>query len=160
VKGPTDHLGFLLKPDDVKNKILVPKYYNPELDRRIQSLKPTHELLVMGELMDRGVLSLGTGVEVGKMAYGTGTIPFIRSSDISNWEMKADFKHGVSEEIFDEFSKKANIRAEDILMVRDGTYLIGTTAMVTEYDLPMLFLPRAAFFGAHPRCLGRSRWRA
>lgn len=33
------------------------------------------------------------------MAYGTGNIPFIRTSDISNWEIKADFKHGVSEEI-------------------------------------------------------------
>lgn len=31
------------------------------------------------------------------------------------------------------------MRAGDVLMVKDGTYLIGATAIVTEFDLPMLF---------------------
>jgi type I restriction enzyme M protein len=73
------------------------------------------------------------------MAYGTGRIPFIRTSDLSNWEIKADFKHGVSQEIYERHRRKADVTPRDILMVRDGTYLIGTTAMVTESDVPMLF---------------------
>ena len=73
------------------------------------------------------------------MAYGTGTIPFIRTSDISNWEIKADFKHGVSEEIYEELRGKVDVQPGDILMVRDGTYLIGTTAIVTNSDVPMLY---------------------
>jgi type I restriction enzyme M protein len=73
------------------------------------------------------------------MAYGTGRIPFVRTSDLSNWEIKADFKHGISQAIYDELCQKVDVRAGDILMVRDGTYLIGTTAIVTESDLPMLF---------------------
>jgi type I restriction enzyme M protein len=32
-----------------------------------------------------------------------------------------------------------DVQAGDILLVRDGTYLIGTSAIVTESDLPMLF---------------------
>jgi type I restriction enzyme M protein len=73
------------------------------------------------------------------MAYGTGKIPFIRTSDISNWEIKADFKHGVSTEIYESLRHKIDVQSGDILMVRDGTYLIGITAIVTESDVPMLF---------------------
>ena len=73
------------------------------------------------------------------MAYGTGSIPFIRTSDLSNWEIKADFKHGVSREIYQEMKDKVDVKNGDILLVRDGTYLIGTSAVVTEADLPMLF---------------------
>jgi type I restriction enzyme M protein len=73
------------------------------------------------------------------MAYGTGPIPFIRTSDLSNWEIKADFKHGISQEIYDEVKSSVDLKPGDILMVRDGTYLIGTCAIVTASDVPMLF---------------------
>jgi type I restriction enzyme M protein len=53
--------------------------------------------------------------------------------------VKADFKHGVSEEIYATYRKRIDVLPGDILMVRDGTYLIGTTAFVTESDVPMLF---------------------
>lgn len=134
-----DHLGFLLKADQIRNRIFVPKYYDPEIEAELQGLKKTHELLRLGDLQKAKVISVDTGVEIGKMAYGTGTIPFIRTSDLSNWEIKADFKHGVSEEIYDEIKHKVDVKSGDILLVRDGTYLIGTSAIVTEADLPMLF---------------------
>lgn len=134
-----DHLGFWLKRSEVQNNIFVPKYYNPEIAGRLELLKATHNVKSVRELVDEGILTVETGVEVGKMAYGTGKIPFIRTSDISNWEIKADFKHGVSDAIYDEWSSKLDVIAGDILMVKDGTYLVGTTAIVTESDLPMLF---------------------
>jgi type I restriction enzyme M protein len=34
---------------------------------------------------------------------------------------------------------KVDVKIGDILLVRDGTYLIGTSAVVTQADLPMLF---------------------
>lgn len=136
---PSNHLGFSLRSDQIKNSILVPKYYNPEIEDELTRLKASHELVEIGALVDTHVLSISTGVEIGKMAYGTGKIPFIRTSDISNWEIKADFKHGVSAQIYEENKERVDVRAGDILMVRDGTYLIGTTAMVTASDLPMLF---------------------
>lgn len=134
-----DHLGFLIKSNEIRNNIFVPKYYNPELDHYLVSLLKTHELMQIGELVDAGAVSFSTGVEPGKMAYGTGKIPFIRSSDLSGWEIRADFKHGVSRAIYGEYASGSDARAGDILIVRDGTYLIGTCAMVTESDLPMLF---------------------
>ena len=134
-----DHLGFLVKSNETRNNILVPKYYNPELDDYIKGLTKTHDMVLIGDLVDDKVLSLATGVEPGKMAYGTGRIPFIRTSDLSGWEIRADYKHGVSKAIYHELSSGADVQAGDILMVRDGTYLIGTSAVVTESDLPMLF---------------------
>ncbi len=134
-----DHRGYLLSSSMIYNNILVPKFYNPEIIAHLGRLKETHNLICLGDLINEEVIKVITGIEVGKMAYGTGKIPFIRTSDLVNWEIKADFKHGVSQEIYDENTKKANVKAGDILMVRDGTYLIGTTAIVSESDLPMLF---------------------
>jgi type I restriction enzyme M protein len=134
-----DHFGFSLRSDAVQNRILVPKYYDPEIERDLKALEATHRVVTIGQLQKSKALSLDTGIEIGKMAYGTGTIPFIRTSDLSNWEIKADFKQGVSQEIYDDLKDRIDVRAGDILLVRDGTYLIGTSAIVTESDLPMLF---------------------
>ncbi len=134
-----DHLGFSLSSDTVRNRILVPKYYDPEIERDLKALEQTYTLTTIGELQNKKAISLVTGIEIGKMAYGTGTIPFIRTSDLSNWEIKADFKHGISQDIYDELKGRIDVKAGDILLVKDGTYLIGTSAIVTDIDLPMLF---------------------
>lgn len=138
-RSKRDHLGFCLKMSQVRNRILVPKYYDPELAERILRLSSTHNLILIGDLVRNHTLEITTGVEVGKMAYGTGPIPFIRTSDISNWELKADPKQGVSEELYDSLKDKLDVRVGDILMVRDGTYLIGTSAIVTDSDTRILF---------------------
>jgi type I restriction enzyme M protein len=57
---------------------------------------------------------IATGIEIGKMAYGTGQIPFIRTSDLSNWEIKADFKHGVSEDVYQEVKQGCDVAPGDI----------------------------------------------
>ena len=136
--GTGDHRGFSWHFDGLQ-RILVPKYYNPEIANTLSRLAVSHEIVTMGSLVENLIVSIGTGIEIGKMAYGTGTIPFIRTSDLSNWEIKADFKHGISEKLYREVERKVDVRPDDILLVRDGTYLIGTTAMVTASDVPMLF---------------------
>ncbi len=138
IRAP-DHRGFVLDSDALRARILVPKYYDPELERYLESLRKTHTLVTLGSLVDDGTITISTGTEIGKMAYGTGRVPFIRTSDLSNWELKADFKHGVSDAIYGQHRNACDVNAGDVLMVRDGTYLIGTTAIVTESDLPMLF---------------------
>ena len=40
-----NHRGFLLKSDQTQNRILVPKYYNPELDAYLSNLSRTHDLI-------------------------------------------------------------------------------------------------------------------
>ena len=110
-----------------------------ELEEQLEELKATHELITIRELVDSGIVEVSTGDEVGKLAYGTGNIPFVRTSDISNWEIKIDPKHCVSEEIYQRLAPKQDVREGDILMVRDGTYLIGTCAYITKYDTKIVF---------------------
>lgn len=133
------HLGYSVATAQLAEDMLAPRYYDPEVVRELESLRDTHELVKLGDLVEEGHLQVRTGDEVGKLAYGTGSVPFVRTSDISNWEVKLDPKHCVSEQIFAELAQKQDIRAGDILMVKDGTYLIGTCAFVTKYDTRILY---------------------
>jgi type I restriction enzyme M protein len=127
-------LGYWVESEDLVSNVLAPRYYDPASANLLKSHTDTHRLITVGELVQNRVLEITTGDEVGKLAYGTGTIPFVRTSDISNWEIKVDPKHGVSEEIYKALRVKQDVRAGDVLLVRDGTYLIGTPAIVTKYD--------------------------
>lgn len=135
----SDHLGFVINEGNIKNNIYVPKYYNPEIEAKLNSLKTTHDIVSMQSLEDDGVVSISTGHEVKKESYGTGSIPFIRTSDIANWEIKLDPKQGLSREIYETFRTKQDVQENDILMVRDGTYLVGTCALITKEDREIVF---------------------
>ncbi len=134
-----NHLGFKLTRSAIRGRVLIPKYYNPELADRLAALGHTHELVVLGDLVRQRQVHAATGDEIGKMAYGTGTIPFVRTSDISNWEIKTDPKQGVSTELYEQYATKQDVRAGDLFFVRDGTYLIGASCMVTEADARILY---------------------
>jgi type I restriction enzyme M protein len=132
-------LGYPLATDQIRDRVLAPRSYDPEVPRLLSALRDTHHLLRFSELMDQGLVSVSTGDEVGKLAYGTGEIPFVRTSDLSSWEIKLDPKHGVSRDIYYARQRKQDVQPGDIFMVRDGTYLVGTCAMVTKYDTEIVF---------------------
>jgi hypothetical protein len=134
-----DHTGFRTTFGAIRRGIFLPKYYDPEIASRLHDLQKTHDLIVLGELLAKKHVQVATGDEIGKMAYGTGTIPFVRTSDVSNGELKTDAKQSVSEEIYAKYGPSQDVRAGDILFVRDGTYLIGQVALVTQSDLPLLY---------------------
>lgn len=132
-------LAYTINSSKIQNNIFIPKYYDPVLREQLNQLSATHTLCSLGELIDEGTISVQTGHEIGKMAYGTGNIPFIRTSDITNWEIKTIPKQGVSEEIYQLYADKEDVQVGDILLVRDGTYLIGTNCIITDLDIPMIF---------------------
>ena len=132
-------LAYTMSSRDIKNQIFIPKYYDPELKAQLMELSGSHDLRILGDLIDDGTISVQTGHEIGKMAYGTGNIPFVRTSDITNWEIKTIPKQGVSEEIYNQYAEKEDVQPGDILLVRDGTYLIGTNCIISEMDTPMIF---------------------
>ena len=132
-------LAYTINSSKIQNNNYIPKYYDPVLQEQLSKLSATHKLCSLGELIDEGTISVQTGHEIGKMAYGTGNIPFIRTSDITNWEIKTIPKQGVSEEIYQLYTDKEDVHVGDILLVRDGTYLIGTNCIITDLDIPMIF---------------------
>ncbi|HLN98652.1 MAG TPA: hypothetical protein VK208_09350, partial [Pyrinomonadaceae bacterium] len=130
---------FWIQSDKLRDRIFIPKFYDPEITSRLRELAVTHDCLVFDHLMIRGAVSVATGDEIGKAAYGTGDIPFVRTSDIVNWEIKAAPKQGISEEIYEEYAKGQDVQEGDILLVRDGTYLIGVNCFVTRFDKQLLY---------------------
>lgn len=134
-----DHLGFVINELQIKDDVYLPKYYNPEIPEKLNRLIETHDLLTFGELVKSGILNIATGDEVGKLAYGTGNIPFIRTSDIANWEVKLDPKQGLSDELYKKYKNKQDILENDILMVKDGTYLVGTCAIISANDTKIVY---------------------
>lgn len=132
-------LGFLVDAAAANENVLCPRYFDPELDAELSRLRETHTLLRFGNLITEGTIELNTGHEVGKLAYGTGDVPFVRTSDLSNWEIKVDPKHCVERSLYLALKEKQDVRPNDLLMVKDGTYLIGTCAIITEYDREILF---------------------
>lgn len=143
--------GFMLRRSQVRNDIFVPRYYDPRIERDLESLSATHELVSLRDLVNRGDVEHSHGDYVPKMFYGTGPFPYIRTSDISNWELRASPKHGVSKDVFDHFTVEQDVQVGDILFVHEGTYLIGTAAIVSEQDGGLLYQHHLAKFRVTPQ---------
>ena len=112
---------------------IIPRYYvdqgtlSPE-ERHLIGSAPTATL---ADLVSSQLLTIRKGHEPGSDSYGTGNIPFIRTSDITNLELSADPTNGVSEEVYYKFAAQQRLEPEDVLMVVDGRYRIGITALIT-----------------------------
>lgn len=130
---------YTISSTNLVDNILIPKYYDPSIQEDLLHLSDTCELISISELIKNEVISLQSGDEPGKMAYETGSIPFVRTSDIANWEIKYDTKQNVSEQVYERYCHREDVQEEDILIVRDGTYLIGNTCMIMPEDTRILF---------------------
>jgi type I restriction enzyme M protein len=130
------HLGFSFPFKDVKNYILIPEYYNPDIEKELKVLESTgdYELVDIQSLIGNKIISVKRGNEIGSRFYGLGDVPFVRTTDIVNWEIKIDPVKCIPEEVYNKYKRKQDIRPGDILLVNDGTFLIGRSAIVTEFD--------------------------
>ena len=97
--------------------------------------KKSEKFISVGEMIENGYLRIHSGHEVGSEAYGTGNIPFIRTSDLINFEVSSDPTNSVSEAIYEQYSKQQNLKEGDILFIADGRYRIGKTAILNKYNL-------------------------
>ncbi len=121
------------KDVNLKGEYFVPRYF--ENDALISEYKNNNRFVSIGELVARGYLNIHSGHEVGSDAYGTGAIPFIRTSDLSNFEISSDPTNSVSEEIYEQYAKQQNLKEGDILFIADGRYRIGKTAIINKYNI-------------------------
>ncbi|MDP2882279.1 MAG: N-6 DNA methylase [Azonexus sp.] len=122
---------------EISNKYyMVPRYYDRKTDLLMERDAERLSATVMSfqEMIDRGWISVRKGHEVGSEAYGTGEIPFVRTSDISNFEVSIDPTKSVSEEVFNAVRDEQNLKPGTILMVVDGRYRIGRCAILHEFN--------------------------
>lgn len=131
------YLGFVVPTEEIQENIYIPEHYNPAIKEKLNELKKSgkYKLVTIGDLVDRGVIQIKRGNEIGSQFYGTGEIPFVRTTDIVNWEMKMDTVKAVAEEIYEKYKRQQDVREKDILFVNDGTFLIGRCSMVTKLDV-------------------------
>lgn len=139
-KSVHNHLGWKIKLSEIKNNILLPKYYNPDIENELKEYEKTGKFVIktLAELANEKILKISRGNEVGSENYGTGEVPFVRTSEVANWEITADCTHCLAEDVYLQYKEKQNIEREDILIVNDGTYLMGRTAMVTKADIKIV----------------------
>jgi hypothetical protein len=135
----SSRFGYTLKSTEVHSNVFIPKYYDPGIRHTLEDMAGDYELRSIGELEAEGILGLSTGIEVGKLAYGTGDIPFVRTSDLANWELAGQPKQRISRELYETYRQRVDLRPDDVLLVRDGTYLIGTSAILTSADAEALY---------------------
>lgn len=140
-KQKSNHLGFFVNSKNIRENVLLPKFYNPDLDSELKKYLDTgkFENIKISDLINDNILQLSRGNEVGSDNYGTGEIPFIRTSEVANWEIIADPTHCLSEEVYEQHRHRQDVQNEDILVVNDGTYLMGRSAMVTELDTKIVY---------------------
>lgn len=130
------NLGFAVERKSLKDRILVPKYYDPRVSEELKLVQSQtgESWIPLRSFVKAGQLEAATGIEVGKMAYGTGAVPFLRTTDIVGLEIRRDPRHCVSEEVYDANREKAGVKPGDVVLVRDGTYLVGSSALVSNDD--------------------------
>jgi type I restriction enzyme M protein len=112
---------------------LVPRYYvDRKLSREEESIVDGAKFVSLGDLKEKKIISIRKGHEVGSHAYGTGDYPFVRTSDVNNYEISVDPTNAVSETVYEEYAPQQKLEPGDILMVVDGRYRIGAMALLSE----------------------------
>jgi type I restriction enzyme M protein len=137
---------FKIDYSQIKNHIFIPNYYTGVI-KTLDTLDKEEEYVLesIQSLAKRKIIYtnksgyLPRGNEIGSNVYGLGEIPFIRTSELINWEINLDSHKKTSEEVYFQYNAKQNIEVGDILLVKDGgPNLIGKTAYVTPLDTKII----------------------
>lgn len=137
-----NRLGFTLYEQELKDGIWVPRYYDPETEEKLKKMKDSGKfnMVSIQDLIDEKILVMKpVGSTVKSSQYNIyDDIPFLRTSDIGAWETRNYAVQNVNEETYLRYRDKQNLEEGDILFIKDGTYRIGETIILTRYDLKML----------------------
>ena len=113
------------------NDIITPQFYRPLYMNTIEAIKKKHKWKSLGSIAD-----FKSGDEVGSVNYKLylgreeTDVPFIRTTDLINYEIDRYPDFYIENDIYTDISQK--IRVNEILFSKDGK--IGLTGMITESD--------------------------
>ena len=119
------------KSDFADVDLWTPMYSYPLYVNTLEALQGKWEIVNIGKIAD-----LKKGDEVGSETYigyldkRKTDVPFIRTSDIVNYEIDQYPDFYIPEEIFNELGQ--GFQRDDVLFTKDGK--IGMVGMLTEYD--------------------------
>lgn len=118
----------------------IPRYY--AAGRKAPRAPRGRRWVLLGALVKEGHVDAWDGHGSPSAAEkGKGDIPYIRASDIVNWEMYRNPTSGVTQETYDRLTQNhPAVMEEDIIFVRRGSYRIGTVAMASRRDKQVLMM--------------------
>ena len=124
------------------NGVYVPRYYWQTREKEVAEVaaKQQLELISIQELMDEGIISSFDGHGSPEAENkGRGEVPYVRVSDIVNWEVYKNPTSMIPENVYQDFiTPRKELKQNDILYVRRGSYRIGGVAMVSPFDTRVL----------------------
>lgn len=140
--NPSNKNTFLVKASDIKNDVYVPRYYwNQKVEElRKEAEEQDLEFVQVKTLLDEGILEDYSGHGSPSSKYkGKGSVPYVRVADIVNWAVYKNPTALVPESVYREVKGNGvDLKEEDVLFVRRGSYRIGSVAMVSPYDKDVL----------------------
>jgi type I restriction enzyme M protein len=142
ISNPKNQYVFTVDIKDIKENIYVPRYY---WDKKIKWLKEDAkklnlELVSVKELMDRGVITKFRGHGAPPSEFkGKGEVPYVRAADIVGWELYRNSTAMVPLEVYKKVKGNGvDLKPKDIVFVKEGSYRIGSVAMVSPFDTGIL----------------------
>ncbi len=138
VESPQNRHVFPVSWSQVDPDILMPKFYRAI--QRPPQMPDGCEGVRLGALVDDGIIQAWDGHgSPNSEAKGQGDIPYIRVSDIVNWEMYRNPVSHIPEYVYDKIRGNKPVPEErDVIFVRRGSYRIGTVAMASARDRQVL----------------------
>ena len=132
---------FLLNVENIKDGNYVPRYYWPRANKDLEHADGITPLPLQ-QLLDEGIVQAFTGHGSPGAEYKgvEDGIPYIRVSDIVNWELYRNPTAGVPRHVYESVKGKngVTLAPRDIIFVRRGSYRIGTVAMASPFDSEVL----------------------
>lgn len=141
--NPDNQYVFVVKAKDIRSDIYVPRYYWQKRAHGILEDAKTagYEPVRIQKLLDEGIIEAYSGHGSPPAGFkGRGEIPYIRVADIVNWELYRNPTALLPREIYLKVKGKkgVDLKPEDIIFVRRGSYRIGTVAMASPLDTEVL----------------------
>ncbi len=140
--NPKNKYVFMIDVNEIINELYVPRYY---WKKKIESLQQEAkeqdlEFVQAKELINKGIIKVFRGYGSPPSEYkGRGDVPYVRADDIVGWELNKSPLSMVPIEIYQRVKgKKFDLKPKDIVFVKEGSYRIGSVAMVSPYDTEIL----------------------
>ena len=119
------------KSDFVDADLWTPMYSYPLYVNTLKAIQAKWETVPVGEIADlKKGDEVGSDTYIGYLDKRKTDVPFVRTSDIVNYEIDQYPDFFIPEEIYNELGQ--DIKAGDVLFTNDGK--IGQVGIVTEYD--------------------------
>lgn len=142
INNPKNEYVFTVNVNDIKKDIYVPRYY---WNKKIKGLeeeakKRNLELVSVKELIDKGIIKKFRGHGAPPSEFkGRGEVPYVRAGDIVSWEIYKNPMAGVPYEVYKAVKGNGvDLKPEDIVFVKEGSYRIGSVALLSKFDTNIL----------------------